>query len=101
MPADTDALARRPSHHALTDGVNRAGHFMSRHAGVLNTRPLPLLHKRITVANAASRDLDANRSRHRLGNRPLDNFKVPFCAGNLRYTHRIHDLMNSSRSWLI
>src|SRR5262245_41131619 len=100
MPPDTDALAGRPADDSLADRVNRAGHFMSWHARELNPRPKPFLHERIAVANAARRDFDSNRSRRRLGNRPLDDFKLLFRARELGNTHCLHDLMNSNRSLL-
>src|SRR5262245_39622041 len=100
MPADTHALAGRPTDDSLADGVNRAGHLVPRHARVLNPGPKTVLHQRIAVANAASRDFDPHSSRRRLWYRSLDNLKLSFRCRYLCYTHRFHDLMNSNRSLL-
>jgi len=78
VPTDTHALARRPSNHVRADGIDGAGHFMPRNARVLNPGPMALLHQRIAVTNAASRHLDPDNSRRRLGYWFFDNLKLSF-----------------------
>jgi hypothetical protein len=43
VPADTGPLAFGPSGNAGTQGIHHAHHFMSRHARVLDARPMAFL----------------------------------------------------------
>src|SRR5206468_2417278 len=91
VPSDTDPLAASPPNRSRADGVNRTGNLMTRDARVLNAGPKALFDQRITMADAARRHFDPNRSRRRLGDRSFNNLKWSPRARNLRYSHRCHE----------
>jgi hypothetical protein len=90
VPSDTDPLAASPSDHSRADGVNRTGNLMTRDARVLNAGPKALFDQRITMADAARRHFDPDRSRRRLGDRSFNNLKRSPRARNLCYSHCCH-----------
>src|SRR5881394_948068 len=90
VPADSNALAWRPSGHSIADGIDGAGDLVPGNARVLNPGPQAFLHERIAVTNAARRDFDSNRSRRGLRYWPFDNFKRSFRTGNLCNAHCSH-----------
>jgi hypothetical protein len=72
MPANTNPLARFPIVNSAADCINPAGDFVAWHPGVLQSRPEPVLHQQITVANPACLNFNPDLRFTRLGHRPLD-----------------------------
>jgi hypothetical protein len=92
MPTHTDPLPDAPSVHAASDGIDHASYFMARNPWKLQTRPLPLLGQRITVANSASLNLDADLALARFTNLQLDKLQWAPCCFHLYSLHPGHEL---------
>ena len=58
VPSDSDALAGLPVGYVSADGVDAAGDFVSRNAGILKAGPLAFLGQRIAVADTAGFNLN-------------------------------------------
>src|SRR5262249_15106120 len=91
VPADADALPRSPFRDSLSDGVDRSGHLVTRHARVGNARKEPFLDDRIAMADSAGLDLDANVARPRIRDRSLDDLERLFRRRDLCNAHGLHD----------
>jgi len=87
MPANSRALTNFPLRNSFADRVNDSDDLMPGHARILKPGPDSFLHNRVTVANAARLHFDPHPIAWRFGNRPFNNFKRPFCTGDLGYTH--------------
>src|SRR4029077_3649028 len=62
MPADSDALAGRPSgRNARPERVDDADHLVARHARVFDPGKVAFLGERIAVADAAGLNLEPDR----------------------------------------
>src|SRR6266567_4664204 len=90
VPADSNALAWRPSGHSIADGIDGAGDLVPENARVLNPRPQAFLHEGIAVTYAARRDFDSDSSRRGLRYWPLDHFKRSLRTCKLCNTHCGH-----------
>jgi hypothetical protein len=60
VPSDADPLARLPVGDIGANGVDAAGDFVPRNAGILNAGPIAFFHERVAVADAAGFDLNAH-----------------------------------------
>src|SRR5262249_55932058 len=92
VPPDSDPLAWLPSGDTGADRFDHSGHFVAGNSRVLNTREKALFRHRIAVADAASDDLDPDRSGARFGDRAFHDFEWPFGASDLHYTHLCHEI---------
>jgi hypothetical protein len=52
MPANPYSLTFAPLSHLASHGVDSTGYLVTRHARVLNPRPIPVLDQNIAVANS-------------------------------------------------
>jgi hypothetical protein len=60
---------------------------MTRHAGILKSRPDPFLYEHIAVADATGFHLDANLSAPGFRLRALDDFEIPSWLTHLHCFH--------------
>src|SRR5262249_24617950 len=90
VPANADALAFLPVRDAGADRIDHAGNLVSRHARILQARPLPFLGEGVAVADPACFDSDAYRAAGRRRNLALHHLEC--CAGtrNLDDAHPRH-----------
>lgn len=73
----------------MTDGVDHAGDFMARNAGVLEAGPMPLLHECVAMADATGFDADADFSGTGIGDVSLDDLEVTTGAAELNGSHSL------------
>jgi hypothetical protein len=88
VPAYANALSGLPLRHVGADLIDAAGNLVSGYAGILNARPKTFFHQRVAVANAAGFNFDANLPASGLGDRTLDDFKVPTSLADLNGFHK-------------
>jgi hypothetical protein len=91
VPPDADTLALLPCNDAGTDRIDHARHFMARDAGIIESRPLPFLHKHVTMANPAGLDFHADRVGPGFRNRTMDDLERTSWCSNLYRRHLSHE----------
>ena len=87
MPAYADPLALLPHRHTLSNGIDHTSDLVPRHSWVLQARPVPFLHKNVTMTDAASLYLDADGMRPRLRHLPIHGFERAARTAHLHYSH--------------
>src|SRR5437016_10124389 len=65
VPPHADPLALLPNCHTRSNGIDHTGDLVPRHSWVLQARPVPLLHKEVTMTDATGLYLDADGMRPR------------------------------------
>jgi hypothetical protein len=88
VPADADTLSSLPADETLTNVIDDANDFVTRHAGILNSRRRAFFGESVAVAHTAGLNLDADVSGTRRRNFTLDDLEVRSGSGNLRHFHR-------------
>jgi hypothetical protein len=91
VPTDADAFTFFPGSDAGADFVDDASYFVARNSRILQSGPRTFLGENVAVADAAGLHFDADLTRAGRRNIVLDEFKVGFCFGNLRYFHLGHE----------
>ena len=71
VPAEADALSRLEEWDIGADGIDYAGDFVAGRARKLDAGPLAFFGERVTVADAAGVDANADVSRDRAPGIPL------------------------------
>src|SRR5262245_29865571 len=87
MPADAHALPWPPCAHVVADGIDVSRDFMPWHTWILQSRPEPLFHEHITMANAAGFDFHAHVPGAGLRNRAFYQFPISTGLADLRRFH--------------
>jgi hypothetical protein len=95
VPAETGALAGRPSGHAGADCIYNPDDLMSWNPRVRYTRKVSFLGQRIAVTDSASLHLDSYRSRAGIRDLPFHDLKGSAWAGNLHRAHLRHMASNN------
>ncbi len=88
MPADTYPLTGLPLRDVRPYRVDAPGDFMARDAGVRQSGKPRLLDDGVTVADAASFNLDSDLGAAGLRNRALDYFEISTRLTDLYGFHR-------------
>lgn len=91
VPSHADPLTLLPTRHSRSNGIDDTGDFMACDPGVLQPRPVPFLHKDITMTDAASLYLDANGMRPRFRHRTLHCLEQAARTTDLYCSHLGHD----------
>ena len=94
VPADADALPCLPANHAVTERIDSAGDFMTRHARILKSWPQTFLDEHIAVANAACFHFHAHLPGGRFRDVAFHQFKISTGFADLRRFH-FHDRSSS------
>src|ERR1700727_890220 len=98
MPADTDALSRRPATHPLSNRVYRADDFVSRHARIDDAGEQALLGDAIAVTDPAGGDLDPHLAGAGFGDVALDQLERAGGIGDLGDAHFGRGAASGSRA---
>src|SRR5262245_29396837 len=87
MPADADPVAYFPLRDTRAHRIHNSDDFMAGHARILQARPVPILHERVTVADSAGLHFDSDLIRRRIGDGPFNNLKISSRFADLRNSH--------------
>src|SRR5690349_5404834 len=90
MPPDPNALTFLPDRHARTEGIDHACHLVTCDPWIIETGPMSLFHKRITMTDAAGLYFDASHVRPRLRDLACDDLEWRAWMIELNRSHLCH-----------
>jgi len=91
MPAHTDTLARLPVRNPGAQGIDPASDFVPWNAGIVQPRPVPLLHKNVAMTDTAGLHLDPHLPRAGLGDGTFDELEIASRLADLDRFHTRHE----------